>query len=128
MSPARRQEIERLFHAALERPQSDRAAFLAEASQGDPELLRQVESMIAAGDTATLIVPGTQLGPYRIEARLGVGGMGEVFRAVDTRLGRPVAIKISHERYSDRFSREARVISSLNHPRICTLFDLARII
>ncbi|HEV8416935.1 MAG TPA: protein kinase [Bryobacteraceae bacterium] len=68
--------------------------------------------------------PGTQVGPYRIEAVLGAGGMGQVFRAVDTRLGRPVAIKFSHERFSERFEREARAISALNHPNICTLYDV----
>src|SRR5205823_5626872 len=52
------------------------------------------------------------------------GGMGQVFRAVDTRLDRPVAIKISHEQFSERFEREARAISSLNHPHICTLYDV----
>ena len=67
---------------------------------------------------------GTCLGPYRIEGKLGEGGMGEVFRAVDTRLGRAVAIKITHERFSARFDREARAISSLNHPNICTLYDV----
>ena len=67
---------------------------------------------------------GTQLGPYKIEGPLGSGGMGEVFRAVDTRLGRPVAIKTSQEQFSARFDREARAISSLNHPNICTLHDV----
>src|SRR5262249_7390630 len=67
---------------------------------------------------------GACLGPYRIEGRLGQGGMGEVFHAVDTRLGRSVAIKIAHERFSARFEREARAISSLNHPNICTLYDV----
>src|SRR5262245_23642649 len=70
------------------------------------------------------MIPGTQLGPYRVEATLGKGGMGEVFRAVDTRLGRKVAIKVSAEQFSDRFEREARAISSLNHPHVCTLYDV----
>ena len=59
-----------------------------------------------------------------MESKLGEGGMGEVFRAVDTRLGRAVAIKITHERFSARFEREARAIASLNHPNICTLYDV----
>ena len=67
---------------------------------------------------------GMRLGPYRLEGKLGAGGMGEVFRAVDTRLDRAVAIKITHERFSARFDREARAISSLNHPNICTLYDV----
>ena len=72
----------------------------------------------------TQFAPGTLLGPYKIEAPLGAGGMGEVFRGVDTRLGRPVAIKTCRRRFSERFGREARAISSLNHPHICTLYDV----
>ena len=65
------------------------------------------------------------LGAYRIETRLGMGGMGEVYRAVDTRLNnRKVAIKISSVRFSERFEREALALSALNHPHICTLFDV----
>jgi predicted Ser/Thr protein kinase len=72
----------------------------------------------------TLVTPGTQLGPYKIEGPIGAGGMGQVFRARDTRLGREVAIKISSAKFSDRFEREARAISALNHPHICTLYDV----
>ncbi len=71
-----------------------------------------------------MIAPGAQLGPYKIEAQIGAGGMGTVYRAVDTRLGRVVAIKIAAERYSERFQLEARAISTLNHPNICTLYDV----
>jgi serine/threonine-protein kinase len=67
---------------------------------------------------------GGRLGPYRIEGPLGAGGMGEVFRATDTRLGRAVAIKTCRIEFSERFHREARAISSLNHPHICTLYDV----
>ncbi len=73
---------------------------------------------------------GTKLGPYEIQSLLGAGGMGEVYRARDTRLGRDVAIKIlpphlsSNPDLRERFEREARAISSLNHPRICTLHDI----
>ena len=67
---------------------------------------------------------GDQLGPYAIQDRLGVGGMGEVYRAEDTRLGRSVAVKISAAQFTERFEREARVIASLNHQNICTLFDV----
>jgi Tol biopolymer transport system component/predicted Ser/Thr protein kinase len=67
---------------------------------------------------------GEMLGSYRIESRLGGGGMGEVYRAVDVRLNRSVAVKISHVPFSDRFEREARTLSSLNHPHICTLYDV----
>src|SRR6476619_8558480 len=68
--------------------------------------------------------PGTRLGPYEIVGTLGAGGMGEVYRARDSRLGRDVAIKVSAEHLSDRFEREARAIAALNHPHICTLHDV----
>ena len=66
----------------------------------------------------------TQLGPYKIEGLLGAGGMGKVYRATDTRLNRKVAVKISEEKFSGRFEREARAISAFNHPHICTLYDV----
>jgi serine/threonine protein kinase/Tol biopolymer transport system component len=143
MTPERWQQIEKLYHDALEVAAVEREALLARA---DPELRREVESLLeqesskenaldypawegAAGagladSTVTVFTSGTQLGPYKIEGQLGIGGMGEVFRAVDTRLGRAVAIKTSQERFSERFEREARAISSLNHPHICTLYDV----
>jgi Tol biopolymer transport system component len=67
---------------------------------------------------------GDRLGPYEIVARIGAGGMGEVWKARDTRLGREVAIKVSSEEFSDRFEREARAIATLNHPNVCTLHDV----
>ena len=67
---------------------------------------------------------GNKLGPYEILAPIGAGGMGEVYRACDTRLGRDVAIKISREQFTERFEREARTIPTLNHPNICTLHDV----
>ncbi|HEX5229987.1 MAG TPA: protein kinase [Bryobacteraceae bacterium] len=67
---------------------------------------------------------GDRLGPYEILAPLGAGGMGEVYRARDTRLDRIVAIKVAHEQFSERFEREARAIAALNHPNICTLHDV----
>src|SRR5215470_9482702 len=67
---------------------------------------------------------GEKLGPYEIVERIGAGGMGEVYRARDTRLGRDVAVKVSAERFGERFEREARVIASLNHPNICQLYDV----
>src|SRR6266851_136723 len=71
-----------------------------------------------------LLAAGTRLGPYAILAPLGMGGMGVVYRAKDTRLGREVAIKVSTEHFSNRFEKEARAIASLNHPNICTLYDV----
>jgi serine/threonine protein kinase len=67
---------------------------------------------------------GTRLGPYEILSPLGAGGMGEVYRARDTRLDRRVAIKISQEQFTDRFAREARAVAAMNHPNICTLHDV----
>ena len=78
------------------------------------------------------LAPGTRLGPYEITAPLGAGGMGEVYRARDTRLGREVAIKVlpqhlgANAEVRARFEREAKTVSSLNHPNICTLFDVGR--
>src|SRR6188474_2931881 len=70
------------------------------------------------------LAPGEQLGPYRVVAMIGAGGMGEVYRAQDTRLNRDVAIKIAADRFSERFAREAQTIASLNHPNICALYDV----
>src|SRR6202162_4782568 len=70
------------------------------------------------------ILPGRRLGPYEILASIGKGGMGEVYRARDTRLDRVVAIKISHEEFTERFPREARSIAALNHANICHLYDV----
>src|SRR6266851_5227355 len=141
MTPERFRQIEELYHAARERTGDERAALLALT---DPELRREIESLLAqriGGDfmdrpaiqnapelledaTVTEIRAGLCLGPYRIESKLGEGGMGEIFRAIDTRLGRAVAIKTTQERFSARFEREARAIASLNHPNICTLYDV----
>jgi eukaryotic-like serine/threonine-protein kinase len=70
------------------------------------------------------MMPGTKLGPYEIQTLLGKGGMGEVYRALDPRMGREVAIKVSGDRFSERFDREVRAVAALNHPNICTLHDV----
>src|SRR6202171_5077410 len=76
------------------------------------------------------LIPGARLGPYEIVGALGAGGMGEVYKAKDTRLDRTVAIKILPEslaadpQFRDRFDREARTISQLDHPHICALYDV----
>src|SRR5689334_24908961 len=141
MSAERFRQIAELYHAAREGTAGERAALL---EQADPALRREVESLLAQSDsgelpdlpvienlqglledaTVTELAGGACLGPYRIEGKLGEGGMGEVFRAVDTRLGRAVAIKMTREQFSTRFEREARAISSLNHPHICTVHDV----
>ena len=71
-----------------------------------------------------LVSPGDKLGPYEILTSIGAGGMGAVYRARDPRMGREVAIKLSDERFSDRFSREVHAVAALNHPNICHLYDV----
>jgi serine/threonine protein kinase len=68
--------------------------------------------------------PGEKLGPYEILSHLGAGGMGQVWKARDTRLERIVAVKTSSAQFSDRFAREARAVAALNHPNICQLYDV----
>ena len=141
MTRERFHQIEELYHAARGRTPEERAALLA---QVNPELRREVESLLAQrtgsellgepaiqnapqlleDTTLTELAVDASLGPYRIESKIGEGGMGEVFRAVDTRLGRAVAIKLAHEKFSGRFEREARAVAALNHPHICTLYDV----
>jgi serine/threonine protein kinase len=133
MSPERRQQIEDLVSRALEREPAARARFMAEACGGDEELRRQVESLLAQKDasgavTRDMLMPGAQLGSYRIETTLGQGGMGVVYRALDTKLKRLVAIKFLSDELADatarrRFQREAQMASSLNHPHIVTVHD-----
>src|SRR5262245_32075468 len=84
----------------------------------------EVAAKLLADSTGAHLTMGAQLGPYRIEGPLGAGGMGEVYCAIDTRLDRKVAIKVCAEQFSGRFGREARAISALNHPYICTLYDV----
>src|SRR5881396_4360054 len=67
---------------------------------------------------------GDRLGPYEILEPIGAGGMGEVYKARDTRLARLVAVKVSREQFSERFEREARAVAALNHPNICQLYDV----
>src|SRR6516164_7598018 len=73
---------------------------------------------------ADSLTPGIELGPYRIEQQLGQGGMGQVYRAWDTRLGRPVAIKTCRPALLERFKQEARSIAAISHPNVCTLYDV----
>jgi serine/threonine protein kinase/Tol biopolymer transport system component len=147
MTPERFRQVEGLYHAAREGTADQRVALLAQA---DPELRCEVESLLAerpggefidrsaiqntpqllADSAVSRLAPGSCLGPYRIEYKLGAGGMGEVYRARDTRLDRTVAIKVISDRLAgspelrERFDREARSIAALNHPHICTLYDV----
>src|SRR5579863_1104881 len=70
------------------------------------------------------LAAGDKLGPYEILALIGAGGMGEVYKALDPRLNREVAIKVSHAAFTERFAHEARSIAALNHPNVCTLYDV----
>ncbi len=144
MDSERWKQIDNLLQAVQERHPADQAAFLHDACEGDESLELEVRSLLASQqeaedflehpaleETARAIadrhnqpVDRGRFGPYRIEGPLGAGGMGEVFRAIDTRLGRAVAIKTCHEEFGERFHRETRAISSLNHPYICTLYDV----
>src|SRR5262245_33933360 len=136
------QQISQLYHAALARPREDRAPFLSDACAGDEPLRREVESLLAqpasaaglldaslgavaahlVSDSGASALIGRSLGIYQIQALIGAGGMGEVYRARDTRLRRDVAIKILPEAFTRdadrraRFEREARVLATLNHP------------
>ncbi|MET0646502.1 MAG: protein kinase [Pyrinomonadaceae bacterium] len=152
MNAERWRQIDEVFDAALELEPGARAGFLSERCGGNAELRRQVEALLAAHDkaggfietsamkVAARAVAGDtlharlerQIGPYRILSLLGAGGMGEVYLAEDTRLGRRVALKLLPPPFvSDpdrlrRFEREARAASALNHPNILTLHDIGR--
>ena len=146
MNPERLRQIEDLYHSARECEPDKRSAFLSGACRGDPELWREVESLLAQDPAregvldhpaaamledskVMMLAAGARLGPYQIEARIGAGGMGEVYKARDTRLDRIVAIKVlqthlaNRSELRERFEREAKTIASLNHPHICTLYD-----
>jgi len=137
MTPERWQVIEGVYQAARDLAPSGRVAYLQEACGKDQDLRTEVESLLHHDDSSpdqtlnrpawlpvAAPAPGTRMGPYEIEGLLGAGGMGEVFRARDTRLNRGVAIKLPRAQFTSRFEREARAISSLNHPHICTLYDI----
>jgi serine/threonine protein kinase len=137
MTPERWREITDAFQAALARDTVSREAFLDERCRGDADLRAEVATLLAAHvDASALdrpiagvpVVVGTRIGPYRLDALVGEGGMGQVFRARDTTLGRDVAIKVlpaalmaDPQRHA-RFAREARLLAALNHPHIAHVY------
>ena len=153
MDSERWEHVKTLFHEALDRTSADRSTFLRDACGDDASLRSEVESLLVAherADGAPLTSPfdafgtsgvaalanvlqsGNRLGPYIIVSPLGAGGMGEVYRARDTRLNRTVAVKVLSAVTADdpefraRFTREGQAIAALTHPHICTVYDVGR--
>jgi eukaryotic-like serine/threonine-protein kinase len=161
MTPERWRDVERLYHAALERDDDQRPAFLIDTCKDDPALRREVESLLAYRTKASDFIEtpaaeaypalaaivsqghgsfqappasgqfvGRMFGAYEIEALIATGGMGEIYRGLDTRLQRTVAIKTLPSHMSrdpvwrERFRREAQSVSRLNHSHICTVYDV----
>nr|NIP77870.1 protein kinase [Gemmatimonadota bacterium]NIQ52186.1 protein kinase [Gemmatimonadota bacterium]NIU72291.1 protein kinase [Gammaproteobacteria bacterium]NIX42788.1 protein kinase [Gemmatimonadota bacterium]NIY06956.1 protein kinase [Gemmatimonadota bacterium] len=148
LEPERWRRIDGVLGAALDRSPSERASFLDHACAGDPELRREVEALLAAGDrtdgvledaagrvaAGILETPGSSIGrrvgPFRILREIGRGGMGVVYLAEDTRLGRSVALKAlppylgAGREARRRFEAEARAVSALDHPNIATLYEI----
>src|SRR5262245_31032941 len=150
MNPDRWRQIGRLYHTALELEPATRAAFLDETCGDDYELRREVESLLHAHEQAdgfiagkvagvvaemaaerqTTPFVGRRLGHYRALSLIGAGGMGQVYLAEDTRLGRKVALKLlpavftQNQERVRRFKQEARAASSLNHPNILTIHEI----
>src|SRR5213595_2691284 len=150
MTPEQWQQLKQIFQSALERNPAERSAFLNQACADDPALRSQVESLIAshdqAGDSIEAMaaeaatemldddqagsIVGKQISHYQVGSRIGRGGMGEVFLAHDTSLGRKVALKLlrsdftRNEERLRRFRQEARAASALNHPNILTIYEI----
>jgi serine/threonine protein kinase len=141
MTPERWREVTQIYGAVVSQAPERRAAAVAELCGADVELRREIESLLQSKDGVSLLERaavdrgsvmqmlsvGSQIGVFRIDSLLGVGGMGEVYRARDTKLNRDVAIKILPPAFANdpdrlaRFKREAQVLASLNHPNIATI-------
>ena len=153
MSPERYKQIERLYHAALERKTEQRADFLKQAANADASLRYEVESLLAYTERSAAFLEeppddiaaevfgppdgytlaGKSIGHYEIHSIAGAGGMGEVYVAEDTKLKRTVALNLLPKQYTKdpervrRFEQEARSISALNHPNIITIHEIGDI-
>ena len=152
MTPERWQQIDNLLQSALACASGERPAFLAQACAGDEPLRLEVESLLASHEHAGNLletplsqiaadlfvesqappVEGQTIGLYKVLARLGAGGMGEVYLAQDPRLDRKIALKLLPTYFTTeanrlhRFEQEARAASSLNHPNILTIYEIGR--
>jgi len=148
MTPERWRQVSRIYYDALARDSRERVSFLREACRDDDALRQEVESLLAqpasaedflgepglaraaelVDDSAEVMLTGQRLGAYQVLDLLGVGGMGEVYRARDTKLGRDVALKVLPRLFSAdperlaRFEREARLLAALNHPHIAAIY------
>src|SRR6185503_12652462 len=151
MTPERWQQIKALLESALERDPLERDAFLNDACAGDTALRSEVEALLdsharaehfmespayavmAGSLTDTDLVPGSAIGPYEVINRLGAGGMGDIYLAQDTRLGRKVVLKALPSAFTKdpervrRFQLEARAASGLNHPNIITVYEIGEV-
>jgi serine/threonine protein kinase len=141
MKPERWQQAREVLADALELKPEDRPAFLDRVCSSDNSLRREVERLLSSSGEAkssflessalrVTLMPGTKLGEYEVQKLIGSGGMGEVYRARDTRLGRDVAIKVLPSFLSQdsdrlrRFEQEARAAAALNHPNILAVFQM----
>src|SRR5882762_4027216 len=148
MTPERFRQISQIYHATLEREPEERADFLHQSCGRDRDLRHEVESLLASEESAEAFfsskgekdaakildnqsasLVGRTLDNYHVLSLLGVGGMGEVYLARDTKLGREVAIKVLPAGFASgndrlRFEREARAASALNHPNILTIYEI----